>query len=110
MDYCVEEYELEDFAEEVRGIAFRELNWTDARRRYVSLGQIVAFVRSQFKLLDGCYVGGLAEVTEILEFIASVVRSGYLAELAGNDDVECAWDDDTNQMTWWIDMKGVRYP
>ncbi len=104
MPYSInDEYGL---ASALRDIAANNIceNHNDDLDDYISLDQIVDMIHQYSCGTDD---GGMTQITEndihtIVDDITNTIYQIGLSKLASNGDIECAWDDDTNQMMFWV--------
>jgi hypothetical protein len=70
---------------------------------YISIGQIIGLVKSHCLGFDDANRPLLNEKQNEIIFneTAAIIHNVGLAKLAAKDIVECAWDDELNEMVFW---------
>lgn len=70
---------------------------------YISIGQIIELVKSHCLGFDDANRPLLNEKQNEIIFneTATIIHNVGLAKLAAKDIVECAWDDELNEMVFW---------
>ena len=96
---------LEGYAAQMRDAAAKSLseNHNDNLDDYISINQIVNLVKNECVGFDDEDRPLLDEDTneKIFENTAVWIHNVGLAKLAAQDLVECAWDDELNEMVFW---------
>jgi hypothetical protein len=97
--------DLDGYATEIREAAAHTLaeNNTDNLDDYITITQLVQMVRKNCCGFDDDNRPLLNEKTneQIYESTITWIHNVALAKLAAQDLVECAWDDDANEMVFW---------
>jgi hypothetical protein len=100
---------LDGYASDIRDAAAKSLseNNEDNLDNYISIGQIINLVKSNCQGFD---MEDRPLVTEsinekIYEDIIIWIHNVGLAKLAAKDLIQCAWDDDNNEMIFWASDK-----
>lgn len=97
--------DLEGYVSQMREAAANDLcdSCTDNLDDYVSLNQITNLVREKCLGFDDHDRPILNENIneQIFEETSIWIHSVGLAKLAAKDIVECAWDDESNEMVFW---------
>lgn len=97
--------DLDGYATQIREAAAKSLCDTsnDNLDEYISLTQIINMVKENCKGFDQEDRPLLDEDTneKIFEDTAVWIHSVGLAKLAAQDLIECAWDDENNEMIFW---------
>jgi hypothetical protein len=70
--------------------------------RYLTTEQVRLFVLEKSRKEDGEIVVDDEILEEISHFANSVLVGSCLSELASAGEIECAWDDEANDMVWWL--------
>jgi hypothetical protein len=100
---------LKGYVEEMRQAAANSLteNCTDNLDEYISINQMINLVKDHCLGFDGDDRPLLNEDSnvEIFESTVDWIQNVGLAKLAAQDLVECAWDDETNEMVFWSKEK-----
>lgn len=103
--------DLDGYATQIREAAAKSLCDTsnDDLNEYITLTQIINMVKENCKGFDEEDRPLLDENTneKIFEDTAVWIHSVGLAKLAAQDLIECAWDDENNQMVFWAKEKKV---
>lgn len=103
--------DLEGYASQMREAAAKSLcdASNDNLDEYISLTQIINMVKENCKGFDEEDRPLLDEDTneKIYEDTAVWIHSVGLAKLAAQDLIECAWDDENNEMVFWAKEKKV---
>jgi hypothetical protein len=75
---------------------------------YISIDQMIGLVKSNCLGYDDNDHPLLTEKTnqKIFDEITIWIHNIGLAKLASQDLVECAWDDECNEMVFWLSDKG----
>jgi hypothetical protein len=47
---------------------------------------------------------------ELIEEIANQIHQSALSKLASQDIIQCAWDDEKEQMVFWVDNDKDNHP
>ena len=101
--------DLEGYASQMREAAAQSIceDHTDDIDTYISLTQMINLVKSECLGFDDEERPLLDEDTneKIFEDTAVWIHSVGLAKLAAQDLIECAWDDENNQMVFWTKQK-----
>lgn len=104
--------DLDGYASQIREAAAKSLCDTsnDDLNEYISLTQIINMVKENCKGFDEENRPLLDEDTneKIYEDTAVWIHSVGLAKLAGQDLIECAWDDKNNEMVFWAKENKVK--
>lgn len=102
---------LDGYATQIREAAAKSLCDTgnDDLNDYITLTQIINMVTENCKGFDEEDRPLLDEDTneKIFEDTAVWIHSVGLAKLAAQDLIECAWDDESNEMVFWAKEKKV---
>jgi hypothetical protein len=97
--------DLERYVTEIREVAANTLseNNTDNLDDYVTITQLMQMVRKNCLGFDDDNRPLLNEKMneQIYESTITWIHNVALAKLAAQDLVECAWDDDANEMVFW---------
>lgn len=100
---------LEGYATQMRDAAAKSLNenHNDNLDDYISINQIVNLVKNECVGFDDEDCPLLDEDTneKIFENTVEWIHNVGLAKLAAQDLVECAWDDKSNEMIFWVKEK-----
>lgn len=103
--------DLDGYATQIREAAAKSLCDTsnDDLNDYITLTQIINMVKENCKGFDEEDRPLLDEDTneKIFEDTAVWIHSVGLAKLAAQDLIECAWDDENNEMVFWTKEKKV---
>ena len=76
----------------------------------VTLRQIAEFAEQTLRRdVDGFLVDQSA-IDQIVQFIRLALVSGTLCDMAANNEVHCAWDDDACTMVFWKPSEEVDKP
>lgn len=96
---------LEGYATQIRQAAANSIGdcSNDNLDEYISLNQVIGLVNEKCKGFDEENRPLLDEDTneKIFEETAVWIHEVGLAKLAAKDLVECAWDDENNEMVFW---------
>ena len=96
---------LDGYAHEMRTAAAKAISDApaDDLDSYISVGQIINLVKKKCLGLDDLDRPMLDETINenIYEDVAVWIHNVGLARLAGQDLIECAWDNDLNEMVFW---------
>lgn len=97
--------DLEGFADCLRKGAAESIseNYTENLDDFITIDQIKNVIHQNIAGYDD---EGLPIITEnifdnIFECVRKDIYQVGLAKLAANGMIECAWDDDTNEMVFW---------
>lgn len=97
--------DLDGYARCVRDGAAKEFkeNYTENLDDYISVGQIINLVAEKSIGVDDCdhYMINEDIHDEIYEDIQNWIFNIGLAKLAAAGKIECAWDDEENEMVFW---------
>lgn len=103
--------DLDGYASQIREAAAKSFCDTsnDDLNEYISLTQIINMVKANCNGFDEEDRPLLDEDTneKIYEDTAVWIHSVGLAKLAAQDLIECAWDDESNEMVFWAKEKKV---
>lgn len=101
--------DIEGFAQTIRDGAARSIseNYTENLDEFISIGQIMSMVKD---ISIGIDDDGLFMITEdlfdeIFEHIRETIYQIGLSKLAATGQIECAWDDQKNEMVFWLASK-----
>ena len=97
--------DLEGYATQIREAAAKSISDSneDNLNDYISLNQIIGLVNERCKGFDEENRPLLDEASNELVFEDTTIwiHEVGLAKLAAKDLVECAWDDESNEMIFW---------
>ena len=97
---------LDGFAETIRDGAAKSIseNYTENLDNFITLQQIKHLVvKKSFGVDDdGLYMINEDTFDDLFEEIRFAIYQVGLAKLASQNKIECAWDDQTNQMVFWL--------
>lgn len=96
--------DIERLAESIRKNSALAINQddTDNLDDYISIGQVTNIIKSYtIDTDDGDLLLDEEGYEHIFDETTSWIINMGLAKLAGEDKIECAWDDDTNEMVFW---------
>jgi hypothetical protein len=79
---------------------------------FISLEQVTGLVKSQSLGLDedNCHIIDEDIFDNIFNEIRDWLYGIGIAKLAANGKVECAWDDESNEMVFWLPTKDNSAP
>jgi hypothetical protein len=101
--------DIEGFAQTIRDGAARSIseNYTENLNDFISIGQIKSIIEHKNIGIDddGLYMITEGLFDEIFEGVRETIYQAGLSKLAANGHIECAWDDKTNEMIFWLDSK-----
>lgn len=97
---------LEGYVSQMREAAAQSISENsdqDDLDQYISIGQIIGLVESHCLGFDDENRPMLNEKQNEIIFneTAAIIHNVGLAKLAAKDIVECAWDDELNEMVFW---------
>lgn len=97
--------DIEGYVSQMRDAAAKSLSeeYSENLDDFISIGQIINMVKNECVGFDDEDRPLLDEDTneKIFENIAIWIHNVGLAKLAAQDLVECAWDDNCNEMIFW---------
>jgi hypothetical protein len=101
--------DLDRFAQSMREGAARSIseNYTENLDEFITIDQIKNLIEQNNIGYDD---DGLLQINEnifdnLFDYIRHDIYQVALSRLASNGYIECAWDDDGNEMVFWIDSK-----
>lgn len=98
--------DIDGFVDTIRHGAASSIteNFADDLNEFMTLGQVKKLVISKSLGLDEYGYHTITEdiFDELFEEIRSTIYQSGLAKLAANGMIECAWDDQSNEMVFWI--------
>ena len=101
--------DLEGYAKAMRGGAASsfEKDYTENLDDFISIPQVINMIKKNNLGLDdeGNYLINEDIFEDIFENIRSWLYSVGLAKLASKGFVDCAWDNDSNEMVFWLANK-----
>lgn len=101
--------DLDSYIHQMRDAAAKSLkeDYNDNLDDFISIEQVNNLVKSECLGLDNEDRPLLDEITneKIFESIVIWIHNVGLAKLAAQDLVECAWDNDINEMVFWTKEK-----
>lgn len=101
--------DLEGYASQMRDAAAKSLseNYTENLDDFITINQMINMVKKECVGFDDDDRPLLDEDTneKIFENIAIWIHNVGLAKLAAQNLVECAWDNDSNEMVFWAKPK-----
>jgi hypothetical protein len=79
-------------------------NYTENLDDFVTLQQIEKIIINQSigQNQKGCYLITTEIFDSIFEYIRNSIYQAGLAKLAASNKIECAWDDELNEMIFWL--------
>lgn len=99
-------FDLKGYAVEMRNAAAKSLkeDYSENLDDYISLEQVYNIVAKESVAVDDEDRYVLSEESNdlIFEHIRVWIYNCGLAKLAANDMIECAWDDKSNEMVFWV--------
>ena len=99
-------FDLKGYATDMRNAAAKSLkeDYSENLDDYISLQQVYNIVAKESVGLDDedRYILSEDSNEVIFENIKVWIYNCGLAKLAGNDMIECAWDDESNEMVFWV--------
>ena len=102
---------LEGYASEMRQAAANSLSSDndDNLDEYISINQMINLVKEHCAGFDDSDRPLLNEETneEIYESTVTWIHNVGLAKLAAKDLVQCAWDNDSNEMVFWANPQVI---
>lgn len=103
--------DLEGYVSQMREAAAQSVceDYTDDIDDYISLDQMITLVKEECLGFDDEDRPLLDEETNenIFDNAATWIHNVGLAKLAAQDLVECAWDDNDNEMIFWAKEKST---
>lgn len=98
--------DLQGYVSQMRNVAAESLSENsenDNLDSYISLDQMIGIVKSQSLGIDeeSRYLLNEKANEKIFEEAAIWIHNVGLAKLAAKDLIECAWDDELNEMVFW---------
>ena len=98
--------DLQGYVSQMRNVAAESLSENsenDNLDSYISLDQMIGIVKSQSLGTDeeNRYLLNEKANEKIFEEAAIWIHNVGLAKLAAKDLIECAWDDELNEMVFW---------
>jgi hypothetical protein len=101
--------DLDGFAEILRESAAKDIcdQYTENLDDFISLNQVKIILDQHSLGIDdnGQYVITEEVYHEMLNDIQRQIYEIGLAKLAAEDKIECAWDEETNDMVFWAKQK-----
>jgi len=101
--------DLEGYAKAMRDGAASsfEENYTEDLDEFITIPQVINMVKKNNLGLDeeGNYIINEDIFNEIFEGIRNQLYEVGLCKLAAKGFVDCAWDDDSNEMVFWLANK-----
>lgn len=91
---------LEIFSDSIRREVVSTYGLEDDER-HVTTGQIMGYVAGRFEA-DGGFVLEDGDLEEIVKFAVSTALGSCMSEMAAEGELECAWDEEKNDMIWWL--------
>ena len=96
--------DIEKFAYSIRKNSALSIASDDSENLddYISLQQMQNIIRNHTTLSeDGLLIVDEEGYENIFEETSAWIINIGLAKLAGDDKIECAWDDESNEMVFW---------
>lgn len=97
--------DLRGYLTQMREAAAKSIcgNTDDNLDEYISLNQMIGLVKQHCKGYDNEGRPLFDEISneQIFEDIAIWIHDAGLAKLAAKDLIECAWDNESNEMVFW---------
>lgn len=101
--------DLDGFSEYIRDAAATSIsdNYTENLDDFITIQQIKNFIEQNHLGYDneGLFQIDDNIVDDLFDYVRDDIYQVALARLAANGHIECAWDDDKNEMIFWIDSK-----
>jgi hypothetical protein len=101
--------DLEGYANAMRGGAASsfEKDYTENLDDFISLGQVINMIKKNSLGLDedNNYLISEEIFENIFDDIRDCIYGVGLAKLSANGHIECAWDNDSNEMVFWLPNK-----
>lgn len=101
--------DLDGFAQFLRDGAARSISegYTENLDEFITIDQIKNLIEQNHIGYDD---DGLLQINEnvfdnLFDYIRYDIYQVALSRLASNGYIECAWDDDSNEMVFWIDSQ-----
>jgi hypothetical protein len=100
---------MDGFAEAIRDGAAKSISetYTENLEHFITLNQVTQLVKKHSLGQDdsGEYVITEEIFDNIFEEIRSSIYQAGLSKLAANGHIECSWDDNNNEMVFWLSTK-----
>jgi hypothetical protein len=95
--------DIQQYSECVREFAAEQMseNHSEDLDNYVSIKQVENLVLSKTRIKNHKHYISEKKHYLIIETIMNMIYGVGLAKLAGSDKIECAWDDESNNMIFW---------
>lgn len=98
-------HDMDGFIKHIRNGAAQSIreNYTDDLNDFITLSQVQKLVMERSMGVDenGCHLITEDIFDSIFEDIRSSIYQSALAKLAAQNIIECAWDDESNEMVFW---------
>lgn len=94
---------MQTYCESIREFAATEISehYTEDLNSYISLKQVEGLVVPVCRTKNNNYYISEKKHYFVIETIMDMIYGVGLAKLAGEDKIECAWDDESNAMVFW---------
>ena len=100
--------DLEGYAKAMRDGAASsfEKDYTENLDDFITISQVINMIKeNNLGLEEGNYLINEDIFEEIFESIRNQLYEVGLSKLAAKGFIDCAWDDDSNQMVFWLANK-----
>ena len=99
--------DLEGYAKAMRAASSFEKDYTENLDDFITIPQVINMVKKNNLGLDeeGNYLINEDIFNEIFEGIRNQLYEVGLCKLAAKGFVDCAWDDESNEMVFWLANK-----
>jgi hypothetical protein len=77
---------------------------------YVTIKQCSSILKKVAHKIDGEFYLNEDMYVELIEEIANQIHQSALSKLASQDIIQCAWDDEKEQMVFWVDNDKDNHP
>lgn len=102
---------LTEFADSVRTGAAKYISedYTENLDDFITIKQVENIVIQHSLGLDDddLYIINENVFEHIFDYVSSMIYQSGLSKLAAQNLIECAWDNDTNQMIFWSAQKSI---
>lgn len=97
--------DIKGFSQTIRDGAAKSIaeNYNENLDEFISIGQIESLVRDKSIGTDddGLFIITEELFDEIFEYVRETIYQVGLSKLAAKGQIECAWDEDKNEMIFW---------
>ena len=93
--------DLEGFSDTIRREVVSSHGLEDDER-YVTTCQIMGYIAGRFPENEGSFVLDDNALEDVVKFAVGTLIGSCMSSMAAEGELECAWNEEQNDMVWWL--------